>query len=318
MLDVPSVLALFLSISTSSAPATDEGKVTTAPGVVISYERIGNGPHAILVPNRLYMPEFRALARKDRSVVLYDMRNRGDSGRVDDPALLTLAGDVDDMEALRAHFGFERVSLVGYSYLGLAVARYAARHPDRVHRFVQIGAVPRQFGTDYPGDQVGSADTLDAAGQAARAAWLARWTPDRKAGDDRDACELFAKYLSYLLVGNPANAARVPNTCRYPNERPHAQERHLVAHFGDVQKQRFPKSEFVALRHPVLTVHGTWDRNAPYGAGLEWATTFPNARLITVDQGAHQVWLDDPSVLNEVDSFLDGKWPPRAQRFGRE
>ena len=27
---------------------------------------------------------------------------------------------------------------------------------------------------------------------------------------------------------------------------------------------------------PVLTIHGTYDRNAPYEGGKQWATTLPN------------------------------------------
>jgi hypothetical protein len=40
--------------------------------------------------------------------------------------------------------------------------------------------------------------------------------------------------------------------------------------------------------------------------------------LITVEGGAHQLWLDDPTVLPDIDKFLAGEWPARAQRFGRE
>jgi pimeloyl-ACP methyl ester carboxylesterase len=38
---------------------------------------------------------------------------------------------------------------------------------------------------------------------------------------------------------------------------------------------------------PVLTIHGTKDRNAPYGSGREWAFNLPNARLLTIKGGAH-------------------------------
>jgi pimeloyl-ACP methyl ester carboxylesterase len=60
------------------------------------------------------------------------------------------------------------------------------------------------------------------------------------------------------------------------------------------------------------------DRNAPYGSGVEWASTFPNARLITFERGAHQLWADDPAAIADIDAFLAGEWPERAQRFGRE
>jgi pimeloyl-ACP methyl ester carboxylesterase len=61
-----------------------------------------------------------------------------------------------------------------------------------------------------------------------------------------------------------------------------------------------------ALRHPVLTIHGTKDRNAPYGAGREWARNLPNARLLTAEGAAHQVWVDRPEVLAQIREFLEG------------
>jgi pimeloyl-ACP methyl ester carboxylesterase len=75
---------------------------------------------------------------------------------------------------------------------------------------------------------------------------------------------------------------------------------------------------FTALAVPVLTFHGTLDRNAPYGGGLEWATTFRHGRLVTLPGAAHQSWLDDSAVVGEIDRFLAGEWPARAQAFGRE
>ena len=39
---------------------------------------------------------------------------------------------------------------MGYSYLGFMVVLYAMDHPDRVERLVQLGPVPRKFGTEYP------------------------------------------------------------------------------------------------------------------------------------------------------------------------
>lgn len=296
----------------------ERGEVQTAPGVSIYYERHGSGAEVVLVPNRLYMPEMSALARPNRTLILYDMRNRGQSGRVEDASRLTVMTDVEDVEALRRHFRAERVSLVGYSYLGLMVALYAAQHPDRVERLVQIAPVPRRFGTAYPPDQIADLATLDAAGQAAAEAWQAFRASAGPETSQAELCRVQGRFLAYLLVGNPANHSRVPDVCSYENESYANQMRHLDAHFGDIQRRDFPRDMFTVLAVPVLTIHGTLDRNAPYGSGLEWATTFRNGRLITVEGAAHQLWLDDPAVIQEIDAFLAGRWPARARAFGRE
>lgn len=308
-------LAVIPVIATAQTP-TAKGQIDTTPGVSIYYERYGSGPNFVLVPNRLFMPEFVTLARPDRTLILYDMRNRGMSRRVEDVAKLTILGDVDDVEALRKHFGAGKVSLVGYSYLGLMVALYASQHPDKVDRLVQIGAVPRKFGTPYPADQQAGNDTLSPEAEAAWTAWQAI-SKDQTA-DPMAKCRAMGRFFSYYLVGNPANHTKIPDTCRYENESVANAERHLGTHFADIQKRDFPREPFTKLEQPVLTLHGTMDHNAPYGSGVEWATTFRNGRLITVEGGAHQLWLDDPSLLTDIDRFLAGEWPARAQRFGRE
>lgn len=58
--------------------------------------------------------------------------------------------DVRDLEAVRHHFQLERVSLLGHSYLGIVVALYAMKHPDRVNRVVQIGPTAADLAKQYP------------------------------------------------------------------------------------------------------------------------------------------------------------------------
>lgn len=308
-----------------SAPAMQELRIETAPGVTLYVEKYGAGPNVVIAPNRLFMAnEFRSLAASDRTLILYDMRNRGASSRVEDGALLTILEDVRDVEALRQYFGAERISLIGYSYLGLMTALYAREHADRVERLVQIGPVPRRFGTEYPPEQRAGEDSLSDEGRAALAAWNAAsqaYDAARDAGQApalsmAELCELNARSTAFALVGNPANASRVPNNCRYENEWPSNFGRHLSFHFADIQQRDFPRERFTALTLPVLTIHGTLDRNAAYGAGREWAQTFSDGRLITVPGGAHQVWLDDPAVLGDIDTFLRGDWPARAEEIG--
>ena len=315
---LPLATACLMLVAAIPAHGQETGYVETVPGVSIYYEKYGSGEQAVMIPNRLFMPEMRILARPHRTLILYDMRNRGRSGRVEDVAKLTILGDVQDVEALREHFGFETVSLVGYSYLGLMVALYARDHPERVDRIVQIAPVPRKFGTAFPNDQTAGLSTLSAEGQAAAEAWQAAQDAAATASSQAELCRVQGRFLAYLLVGNPANHTGIPDVCVYENEHYVNQVRHLEAHFGDIQSRDFPKDAFTQLSLPVLTIHGTLDRNAPYGGGLEWATTFANGRLITVAGAAHQVWLDDPSVLEDINVFLDGTWPVRARGFGRQ
>jgi pimeloyl-ACP methyl ester carboxylesterase len=67
---------------------------------------------------------------------------------------------------------------------------------------------------------------------------------------------------------------------------------------------------------PVLIIHGTKDRNAPYGGGRDWARAFPNARLLTVENAAHVPWVEAPElVFGSIKAFLDGRWPDEAEKI---
>jgi alpha-beta hydrolase superfamily lysophospholipase len=70
-----------------------------------------------------------------------------------------------------------------------------------------------------------------------------------------------------------------------------------------------------ALRFPVLTIHGTKDRNAPYGGGRQWSMLLSESRLVTVPRAAHMSWIEAPElVFSSIDAFLNGDWPTTSER----
>lgn len=300
----------------ASTPAVETGYVKTSDGVQLFYQKVGDGSQVVVIPAGLFVfDDFKHLA-DGRTLIFYDMRNRGRSDRVEDGDRITIQADVQDMEAIRQHFSAERFSTIGYSYLGLMVMLYAMEHPERVERIVQVGAVPLKFGTTYP-------DHLTMEGQPPPVPeeMLAELRKLREARYDvdhpKEFCEKEWEALRYWLVGDPANVHKVEiDVCRYPNEWPVNFQRHLEHHFvGSVQKLEVPREKVAQVKVPVLTIHGTRDRNAPYGGAREWALLLPNARLVTVKGGAHHVWADDPSVLDAIDAFLSGHWPQRAEKI---
>ena len=297
------------------APTIDRGYVRASDGVRLFYRKVGNGTPTVIVPGDLFLfNDFQRLAN-GRTIVFYDMRNRGRSDAVSDSTAITIRHDVDDLETIRRHFGFERVQLVGYSYLGMMVMMYAMAHPERVDRVVQLGPVPRQWDTQYPAHltqrgPVPGADTI----QAQRVRELGR--NGFSASHPKEFCELLWSVSRYGLVGNPEHVDRLGGSrCDMPNEWPINFARHLRYHFTSVRETRVTQEDVARVTVPVLTIHGTQDRNAPYGGGRQWALELPNARLLTINAAAHQVWVDAPTVvLGAVDTFLRGEWPTGAQR----
>ena len=88
------------------------------------------------------------------------------------------------------------------------------QHPDRVERLVQIGPVPRKFGTPYPADQQAGNDTLSGEAEAAWEAWQKVREPVPR-DPARASAGRSRRFISHMIVVNPANAAKVPDTCVY-------------------------------------------------------------------------------------------------------
>ena len=288
-------------------PPVEEGFVTADDGVKLHYRKIGRSPVTIIMPlGFILYDDFRQLSDL-ATVITYDMRNRGRSDRVEDTSTLTIHQDVKDLEAVRRQLKVEKFVPIGYSYLGMMVALYAMEHPERVRRIVQLGPVPITYDTQFP---AAAAAAPPQDGVARLAALRAQKDADQKA-----LCEAQLAVSSYTLVGNPANHARVRSNCDLPNEWPANFARQLQTHFGSVKALKIDRNELKAkVTMPVLTIHGTLDRNAPYGGGKEWAETLPNARLVTVNGAAHASWLDNPVVVfGSIRQFLRGEWPLGAE-----
>ncbi|HEY7633939.1 MAG TPA: alpha/beta hydrolase [Gemmatimonadales bacterium] len=306
-------------LATLSAPAWPQAAkpeyATADDGVRLYYHEVGSGPQVVLVPAGLFLErDFASLAR-GRRMVFYDMRNRGRSDRVTDSARISLQHDLHDLEAVRRQVQAERVALIGWSYLGMLVMRYAAEHPERIERVVQIGPIPRQYGTEYPAS-LRANDSIPVPDSASRAMLTRLHESGLPRKDPQAYCEREYQILRVRLVGNPQVASRVPDLCALPNEWPTALDRHFRLLFRSVQREDDAGwGSYAQLTFPVLTIHGTQDRNAPYGGGREWAARLPDGRLLTVRGGGHMVWLDAPRVvLPAIDAFLRGTWPRDAVR----
>lgn len=283
------------------------GYLTTSDGVRLFYRRIGHAAQTAIVPNGIvYFAEFKHLAR-DRSVIFFDVRNRGLSDTVTDEHSLArgIRNDVDDLDAVRRHFRLKSVDVVGHSYQGMTVILYAMQYPAFVNRIVQIAPVQPFAGTAYPRVS-GDTDTTLADVMAKLAAWRSKPPPP----DPVMACEGFWSILRAIYVVNPADAGQIDwGRCDLANER-NALTYLNQWIFPSIQALGLSEQKLSTVTHPVLIVHGRKDRSVPYEAARDWARFLGNGRLLTVDGAAHAPWIEAPEmVFGAIHTFLNGAWP---------
>ena len=136
-------LAVGLSQVASGAPnVRTEGFVTTDDGTKLFYVEKGSGPDVLVAPIALYLePHLLENLSNIRRVIFYDPRNRGRSDSAD-LSSVSLDRQIEDLESLRQALGIEKMALLGWSGLGMEMAVYTLRHPDRVTRLIQMSPVP--------------------------------------------------------------------------------------------------------------------------------------------------------------------------------
>lgn len=298
----------------------EEFRIDAPGGFSLWACRIPGREGTVILPNALYLLDDLADVAGDRTLIAYDLRNRGRSGRLDDPAVLHrgIYNDVDDLELVRRFFKVQEAAIIGHSYLGLMVILYAIEHSHRVERLVQLGAV----GMD-PDEEYAAGDADDVA-ELVKTPEAKRLQERRERGDREEDPESFChtwwEFMARYLVADPRHAEKLPvdRYCEHPNEWPvHCEPYLQESVMPSIARLRLRRDELPLVDAPVLTVHGTRDRNAPYGAGRAWARRLPDARLLTVPGAGHLPWLEAPErVLPAIRRFLAGHWPTEAERLG--
>ncbi|MEO8448251.1 MAG: alpha/beta fold hydrolase [Gemmatimonadota bacterium] len=115
-------------------------------GITLFERRIGSGPETVVLHggpgahHDYLLPGFDALV-PGRTLIYYDQRG---GGRSPVPREFPVGWQehVADLDALRALWGFDRLSLAGYSWGGLLSVLYALEHPDRVASLALVSPAP--------------------------------------------------------------------------------------------------------------------------------------------------------------------------------
>jgi pimeloyl-ACP methyl ester carboxylesterase len=184
-------------------------------------------------------------------------------------------------------------------------------HPDNISRVVQIGPIAPNMTKHYPPDLTNMDTTA-----AQVFAQLAQMQHESGPSDPVEACNRVWSVLRPLYVFDRADVHKISRMgfCELANERNGM--RYFQSNImPTLQGLNISAADYARASMPVLTIHGTKDRNAAYGGGLDWVRSLPDARLLTVDDAAHVPWIEAPKlVFGSIETFLDGSWPECAKK----
>lgn len=203
------------------------------------------------------------------------------------------------------------MALIGWSGLGMELAVYTLRHPERVSRLVQVSPVPP---SRAPHTDRALAERRARMDSAARAGFLERREAGAFEGRPEAECRAQERVTGPINFHDPVRRGRVPDVCVYPNEWPSNLGpffQALLASFGD-----YDWREQLAERDvPRLVIHGA-DDPFPVEGSREWVAGHPAARIMVLERAGHWPFVERAEAFfPAVDRFLAGGWPEGARRL---
>jgi proline iminopeptidase len=298
----------------------ETGSFTAADGVQLFYCKQGARPDFVVFLHGgpgLSMGDggyaMRPLA-EHHTLILYDQRGGGRSDLVKDPKLLTADADVRDLEALRQHFGINKMNLIGLSWGSGLAALYAQAHPERVSRIVFLDPMPIALNpyAKERGQKIGS---LMKPEDNARLQELAKSAKDASEKQLNTICRdetriVFGPYLFHpnghehdweQMCDVPSAAMR---NARVVNDA-------INSSLGDFDL----RPTLAKLKMPILVIEGE-KTNVPLDSTREWAKAPSSARLLLIPDAGHATFIDQPAaLLYEIEGFLQGNWPTNSKEI---
>lgn len=292
---VLSVLALGAQAGAAEAP----GATFETGGVTIWYEVRGSGPGTpLIVANGgpgfdhgyLLCGDVWDTLAKGRKVVFYDQRGNGRSSELKDGQPCGLAEQIADLEALRAHLGFETFDLLGHSWGGYLAMAYAARHAERIaHLMIVDSAAPKIQDTVFLFKNIYPETT---AREDALAFAVEMGDPNAVAAD-------LHEYMSMLFYTPQARDAFLARSSSFVYR-----QKVNRAVWGDLQ--RFDLNpEIRKFTFPTLVVTGRYDFNV--APSVAWAIheAIPGSEFAVFEKSGHLPFCEEPGpFLSRIGTFL--------------
>jgi proline iminopeptidase len=234
----------------------------------------------------------------DGPVVFYDQRGTGRSQQLSQGGSSTLQDNIDDLEALRRHLNYEKVTLVGHSWGGYLSMAYAARHPDRLEKLVLVGSAgPKWF------------EVPDGSGEPAELfEYIFPDVVERRSrlsvrlGDARAADDDLAAYLSMLFVSEDKRDGFI-SACK------DCQLNREVNRLVNQDLARFDMTPQLArFGFPVLIISGRYDVNVAPLVAYRIHQKVSNSELVFFEKSGHIPFYEEPAKFVEVVArFLGGR-----------
>ena len=262
-----------------------------APGSALPVICVNGGPG--LSSAYMKMSTMWLKVARHRLVVFYDQRGTGASKRLTPGAPQTMEAQVQDLEALRAHLGLDKIALVGDSFGGWISMAYVAAHPEHVARLVL---------SDSPGPTW--KDTVHLLPQTFPDIEADDDAATKKLGSETDAAARLSlrdhfRMIFYSPVRRDAYMAAMGDLGYEPAVARAMSQSAGTHDFTPV---------LAGIRCPTLVLNGRYDMNVAPLTAWNMAHAIPGAKVIFFEESGHLPSYEEPEKYRAVlEQFLDAR-----------
>jgi proline iminopeptidase len=259
------------------------GKPTSEVPVIA----VNGGPglsHKYMIQNDVWP----RLAQR-RQVIFYDQRGTGKSTQMQPGASQSIDAQVADLEAVRAHFGFQKIDIVGDSFGGFLAMAYASSHPERIHKIILSDSAPpamkdivHLLPQVFPDIEEQDAEIQKQFGDTEEAAQKQLLKHFRMI--------FYSEELLHTYLANIGDIGYVPK---------------VGAAVGESAEKIDMTSDLPKYGFPTLIITGRYDMNVAPLTAWKMYKAIPDAKLVIFAKSGHLPSYEEPDkYVKVVDTFL--------------
>lgn len=294
-----------------------KGYLTGAEGAEIYFEVMGNGRDSIVVVHggpgagmHSVLPSLEPLAH-NYILIFYDQRGGGRSALPADTTKLQPQYFVEDLEAVRQHFGLRKMNIIAHSFGSVLTAQYAKQYPTHLKRVVFHGATGPNLQQELNLRKIKAAGAPSSPDTALsnRAALLLQKLLRGTASHPVETCKEYEEINKKMAQARGETVAYKGTTCNAPPEA----VRYYYRYTSQLAPRYYGGWDFTGeLEHvnvPFLVIYGKED-SLMIPAQRAWVSSVPDGRLLLVPDAGKAAFSDNPGfVFPAINTFFKGKWP---------
>jgi proline iminopeptidase len=292
-------LLVFLMVLGNTFAQT-EGYSTNNDSSKTYYKVFGKGEPLLIINGGPGMNSngFESMAKtlaESQETIIYDQRGTGNSKLAElDSKTISMKIMADDIESLRKHLKIKKWNILGHSFGGMLASYYATIYPNSINKLVlsSSGGVDltllktenliernltkvEKDSMNYWNDKIAKGDTSHEARLGRGRAMAPAYVYDQK-------------YVPIIAERLTQGNSKINGLL-----------------WDDMQKIKFDcKAKLKTFKNPVLIIQGKQDVISNQIGELA-NKTFPNSKLILLENCRHYGWLDaKEKYFTDVNSFL--------------